>query len=150
MSMTTSEKQWVKEYIRENWMLKDYADLRAEIIDTIGKYLCKDTIRNYARRLGLPRKGPNWHPPGWIPVQPTGKKSELPPEERTMIKPPRQTICWDCRNAVPGPEAGCSWSRRWQPVEGWDAEETWVRYGAYGSQKSYRVLECPEFEEESR
>lgn len=40
---------------------------------------------------------------------------------------------------------GCSWSRKLEPVEGWQAIETdRVTYGVHGS---YKILYCPEFEE---
>ena len=35
-----------------------------------------------------------------------------------------ETLCWSCQRAVPDPTIACSWSRRFKPVPGWDAEET--------------------------
>lgn len=64
------------------------------------------------------------------------------------------TLCWRCVNAVPDGERGCSWSREFKPVDGWDAEPTLVRakYGAFDHHKtgfieSFQVKACPEFEE---
>ena len=60
-----------------------------------------------------------------------------------------QTLCWSCANAVPDKygKRGCAWSRHYQPVKGWDAQETRL-YGGDSSkrfQKSYCVRQCPEF-----
>lgn len=59
------------------------------------------------------------------------------------------TLCWDCRNAVPGEDKGCAWSEDGEPVEGWDAEQTTVGEW-YAGQKctrvSYIVRKCPMFE----
>lgn len=67
-------------------------------------------------------------------------------EAKTMYT---QTLCWSCANAVPDKygKRGCSWSRSFEPVKGWDAQETRL-YGGDGSkrfQKSYCVRQCPEF-----
>ena len=62
----------------------------------------------------------------------------------------KTTLCWHCRNAVPSAAgAGCSWSRRFQPVPGWEAEETkiWVG-GDRRTVPSFRVVRCPEFQAE--
>lgn len=64
------------------------------------------------------------------------------------------TLCWSCKNAC----GGCSWSEvdkstnklRFQPVEGWTADETKVRIGCAQSGRyktSYLVRACPLFEE---
>lgn len=62
------------------------------------------------------------------------------------------TLCWTCRNAVPNPEtgAGCPWSEKQTPVDGWRAEETVVisRAGGYTySSSSFLVVDCPLFAE---
>lgn len=67
-------------------------------------------------------------------------------EAKTMYT---QTLCWSCANAVPDKygKRGCAWSRRFEPVKGWDAQETRL-YAGDGSkrfQKSYCVRQCPEF-----
>lgn len=73
------------------------------------------------------------------------------PRRRTNMAPQFQktrTLCWECRNAVPDDDHGCSWSRRLDPVEGWDAVETSaIRIdGGYERRiTSALVLGCPEF-----
>lgn len=57
------------------------------------------------------------------------------------------TICWNCKNAC----GGCSWSKEFKPVEGWDATYSPVMYARGYDYKrefkeSYVVHECPEFE----
>ena len=52
----------------------------------------------------------------------------------------KATLCWDCKNAC----GGCSWSRSFVPVKGWDAKETSLK-SAEGDIKSYFVTMCPEF-----
>lgn len=53
---------------------------------------------------------------------------------------PESTICWKCGKT----SGGCSWSRNFVPVKGWDAKEKAVR----GIGLSYTVKSCPEFEED--
>lgn len=64
------------------------------------------------------------------------------------------TLCWRCENAVPDRAGlrGCTWSRRREPVPGWDAEQTWVHFARGIKNKnmpdgsvSYYVKACPEF-----
>ena len=50
------------------------------------------------------------------------------------------TICWDCMNA----NGRCSWSQRLEPVKGWTAEPTIIRY-AGKIDSSYAVKACPMF-----
>lgn len=57
-----------------------------------------------------------------------------------------QTICWDCANAV----LGCSWSRSYTPVEGWDAVPTKVHRQEGPPMDSYLVRSCPEFRRDRR
>lgn len=58
------------------------------------------------------------------------------------------SLCWDCKNAVPSGEHGCSWSESFEPVPGWDAHRKDVMIGAKkeGTTESYFVYQCPEFE----
>lgn len=52
------------------------------------------------------------------------------------------SLCWHCKNAT----GGCSWSRRFEPVENWTAVETSIK-SVYGTNKdSYHVIDCPKFE----
>jgi hypothetical protein len=55
----------------------------------------------------------------------------------------QMTLCWQCANAVPNNETGrgCSWSRSFKPVPGWDAND------GERSTVSYHVRSCPEFVE---
>lgn len=61
----------------------------------------------------------------------------------------RDTLCWKCKNAT---TAGCSWSDKFIPVEGWDATPTYLKrgYTLKGEKKefesSYIVHSCPLFE----
>lgn len=58
------------------------------------------------------------------------------------------SLCWDCKNAVPGGEHGCSWSESFEPVPGWDDRRKDVLTGAKKDRmaESYFVYECPRFE----
>lgn len=61
------------------------------------------------------------------------------------------TLCWDCARAY----GGCSWSKSFKPVEGWEAErdERALKWGCNNTKRtyvSYTVKECPEFELEER
>lgn len=64
------------------------------------------------------------------------------------------TICWECKNAVPNFEKlqGCSWSAFGIPVKGWNAKKTVIKNGYYldhinlPDTQSYCVFECPNFE----
>ena len=66
---------------------------------------------------------------------------------KSHLKYHTASLCWACKNAVPNPEtgAGCSWSERFIPVEGWDAAERNL-FGQHDSEViSYHVIACPEF-----
>ena len=52
------------------------------------------------------------------------------------------TLCWKCAKACGG---GCSWSKSFTPVEGWEAVQTKNKTGAGDDEPSYLVLQCPEF-----
>lgn len=69
------------------------------------------------------------------------KQMALRPWDNTWKNP---TLCWYCQNAVPGGGRGCSWSRSFKPVDGWDAEPT-QRAVSGQDPDSYRVADCPEF-----
>lgn len=56
------------------------------------------------------------------------------------------SLCWDCQKAV----GRCSWSRRFEEVEGWTAIRRDVQCGRDADDlpllvKSYFVIDCPEF-----
>ena len=54
------------------------------------------------------------------------------------------TLCWRCANAC----GGCSWSRNFIPVSGWDAIPTRIRTHhstAAATNESYIVRQCPRF-----
>lgn len=57
----------------------------------------------------------------------------------------RHTLCWGCARSC----GLCPWSKGFQPVEGWKAEETKInnmaQEGKTRTTKSYRVIECPLF-----
>ena len=56
------------------------------------------------------------------------------------------TLCWECKKA----SGGCSWSKKFVPVEGWDATPTKVWVGHTSAKPyidSFHVNECPEFEQ---
>ena len=55
-----------------------------------------------------------------------GSTKKKPPKRRTL------SLCWDCQNAC----CGCSWSRSFEPVEGWEARP---------SGDSFFVINCPQF-----
>lgn len=59
-----------------------------------------------------------------------------------MTKKYKATLCWYCQRAV----GGCSWSRKFKPVEGWDAIPTKIWYGHKAEPlQSYIVKSCPQF-----
>lgn len=65
----------------------------------------------------------------------------------------KNSLCWECKNSVPGGIFGCSWSRKFQPVKGWTAERRELRSssGRTGDFiESYTVKKCPLFERERR
>lgn len=46
-----------------------------------------------------------------------------------------ESLCWRCDRAI----GGCSWSRSFTPIEGWEAQYN-------PTIKSYHVISCPEYE----
>lgn len=57
----------------------------------------------------------------------------------------RVQLCCYCKNFA----GGCSWSRRFQPVEGWTATRTLINHGRNGEKdritESYLITKCPEY-----
>lgn len=65
----------------------------------------------------------------------------------------RDTLCWSCANAC----GRCSWSKKFEPVEGWEAQKTTFKYGrtwvrANGKRitkshtgETFIVIACPLF-----
>ena len=54
---------------------------------------------------------------------------------------PKYTKCWTCKNAC----GGCSWSREFIPVDGWEAKKTFhPSNGKFA--ESYYIKSCPEYE----
>lgn len=57
--------------------------------------------------------------------------------------------CWTCKKYI----NGCSWSRSFKPVEGWEAEEVLRTYTTGTGEnrkietiKSYKIIKCPEYD----
>jgi predicted nucleic acid-binding Zn ribbon protein len=51
---------------------------------------------------------------------------------KKVLRKKNETLCWTCQNAC----GGCSWSRSFEPVEGWEAKP---------SADSFFVINCPQF-----
>lgn len=51
------------------------------------------------------------------------------------------SLCWQCKRAY----GLCSWSDRFKPVKGWEAEPTIVKGHKEEDIKSYVVKKCPLF-----
>ena len=72
----------------------------------------------------------------------------MPYTKKAYTKP---SICWKCKNAVPDEKHGCSWSREFKPVEGWDAEPSVIRNASHRKDvgpvdvDTYLVKACPKF-----
>ena len=49
-----------------------------------------------------------------------------------------ETLCWSCQKAV----KECPWSANFEPVDGWDADETKIMTHK-GVLDSYHVRKCP-------
>lgn len=86
-------------------------------------------------------------------------KSGMPLDEVFIsdnINTLRVSICWDCKNSVPNEKYGCSWSRNFEPVKGWNAIETSMVINDYSKNvktktiKSYCVCSCPKFIKDKR
>lgn len=55
---------------------------------------------------------------------------------------PVGSLCLMCENAVPSARKGCSWSRHFEPIDGWDA----IQLDFMGGKDiTYCVLRCPQF-----
>lgn len=56
-----------------------------------------------------------------------------------QAKKSEDTICWKCKNTK------CDWSRKFKPVENWQAEKVRVKIQNNTEVDSYIVRSCPEF-----
>lgn len=52
----------------------------------------------------------------------------------------KSTKCWSCSNTC----GGCSWTRDFKPVEGWEAEKIKIKNNFY-IEESYIVTDCPQY-----
>lgn len=52
------------------------------------------------------------------------------------------TLCWSCGRSTGG--KGCPWADKLEPVEGWTATKTAIKY-FWGDNESYVVHKCPLF-----
>lgn len=62
--------------------------------------------------------------------------------------PVKPSICWLCQHCIPRKGNPCSWAMHFQPVEGWEAKQTWLRLSETKLQTkvpSYKVINCPLF-----
>lgn len=72
------------------------------------------------------------------------KRNRIAIKTKQPVKKSVPTLCWTCNLAG---KSICQWDRKFEPVDGWEAEETkiWVSFkGRY--EKSYRVVRCPLFQ----
>lgn len=81
----------------------------------------------------------------------TSSKRNTCSKERTAIRNKRRTsekkrrrifkeqLCWTCQNAT----GGCSWSKNFAPIEGWDAVSTTV-----DGEDTYFIKNCPQYEQD--
>lgn len=53
--------------------------------------------------------------------------------------------CWSCKKAC----GGCSWSREFKPVDGWEAIPTKIQ-NMDSITESFNIKYCPQYEKESR
>lgn len=69
-----------------------------------------------------------------------GKKRKAPQAAEDAYQ--SMQPCWNCQNFA----GGCSWSRRFEPVEGWRAIEVIKEAKPHApGYTSYKILYCPEF-----
>lgn len=59
-------------------------------------------------------------------------------QEASEMSSGKKSICWTCQNFA----GGCSWSRYFIPIEGWEAKPI-KKSGTY--LPSYIVKQCPEY-----
>lgn len=69
------------------------------------------------------------------------------PKKRKVTEKNKDSICWGCANSVPDRKNGCSWSRAFIPVTGWDAEPS-EKPIYKGEHISYCVRSCPEYKKD--
>lgn len=60
------------------------------------------------------------------------------------------TLCWSCAKAC----GGCSWSREFKPIDGWDAIPTKIRIpdddGGARYCDSFKITACPQYVADSK
>lgn len=155
MGVKSNGKKWTSEQAED--IRQHYGkEPTSEIAKRIGK--TEDAIRQRARGMGLKAPSQLWSDYaenylidcyGIEPIKDISKHLK-----RTVAAIRRKarllgitccevgTLCWSCQNA----SCGCSWSRWYEPVDGWDAEKTIILSGnEYPDIESYLVKKCPEY-----
>lgn len=61
--------------------------------------------------------------------------------KRGTMQDEKIQLCCYCRYAT----GGCSWSDKFEPVRGWDAEPTIIKDSEIGDIPSYEIKHCPQF-----
>ena len=61
--------------------------------------------------------------------------------DRKNILGRREQLCWSCDKCI----SGCSWSRDFVPVPGWDADADYHTRSDARDIKTYKIYDCPEF-----
>lgn len=109
-------------------------------------------MRIYVIRDGIGGTLDEWSVVTEIPIKTLQWRSKRAQDVEVLLRPKgtvgherkiyysSDTLCWDCANAVPNAERGCSWSRSLRPVDGWTAE-----WSDKNGMQSYIVRECPQF-----
>lgn len=54
----------------------------------------------------------------------------------------KEQLCWSCKKCI----FGCSWSRAFIPVPGWDADKEYHTRRDAHAVVTYKIYDCPEFE----
>lgn len=65
----------------------------------------------------------------------------------------QETLCWTCEKSGHGDYSECPWEKKFQPVDGWQAEQRDILYVGGGQKylcESYFVKRCPLYKRQSK
>ena len=116
---------------KKDWRCREWSD---EEIKSVVNYYKKHNISETAREFHTT----------------TPKIKQILLSQGVRIKAPLKvgSLCNFCKRAARFLEFPCPWAKEFEPVKGWDAEKTILKFAGNQNCQTYRIKDCPLFMED--